>query len=106
MAGECCAPTKIAAQAGQVVAFGFIGFGILRFFDGAGIGGLWIAFIGWFLLQAARESYAQIGIMHALKGVRAADVAGLAYGGWPVYRTALRGTGIASDWAALLYGGR
>ena len=74
MAGVCCAPTKIAAQAGQVVAFGFIGFGILRFFDGAGIGGLWIAFIGWFLLQAARESYAQIGIMHALKGVRAADV--------------------------------
>jgi Zn-dependent protease/predicted transcriptional regulator len=72
--GDADRSTKIAAQAGQVVAFGFIGFGILRFFDGAGIGGLWIAFIGWFLLQAARESYAQAGILNALKGVRARDV--------------------------------
>ena len=45
-----------------------------RFFGGAGIGGLWIAFIGWFLLQAARESYVQVGLAHALKGVRVADV--------------------------------
>ena len=49
-------------------------FGIFRFFGGAGIGGLWIAFIGWFLLQAARESYVQVGLAHALKGVRVADV--------------------------------
>ena len=48
--------------------------GIFRFFGGAGIGGLWIAFIGWFLLQAARESYVQVGLAHALKGVRVADV--------------------------------
>ena len=36
------------------MAFAFIALGIVRFFGGAGIGGLWIAFIGWFLLQAAR----------------------------------------------------
>ncbi len=70
-----CGPLDaIAARAGQVVAFGFIAFGIFRFFGGAGIGGLWIAFIGWFLLQAARESYVQVGLAHALKGVRVADV--------------------------------
>ena len=33
-----------------------------------------MAFIGWFLLQAARESYVQVGLAHALKGVRVADV--------------------------------
>ncbi len=45
--------TRAAAFVGQVIAVLFIGFGILRFFQGAGLGGLWIAFIGWFLLQAA-----------------------------------------------------
>jgi Zn-dependent protease/predicted transcriptional regulator len=66
--------TRVAATAGQVVAFCFIAFGIFRFFGGAGIGGLWIAFIGWFLLQASRESYVKVGLAHALKGVRVADV--------------------------------
>jgi Zn-dependent protease/predicted transcriptional regulator len=66
--------TQVAATAGQVVAFCFIAFGIFRFFGGAGIGGLWIAFIGWFLLQAARESSVRVGLAHALKGVRVADV--------------------------------
>ena len=60
--------TRAAAKIGQVVAFGFIAIGIFRFFAGAGIGGLWIAFIGWFLLQAARESYVQVGLAHALEG--------------------------------------
>lgn len=72
--GDADRATRLAAKAGQVIAFGFIAFGIFRFFGGAGIGGLWIAFIGWFLLQAARESYAQVGLLNALKGVRVADV--------------------------------
>ena len=57
-----------------MVAFGFIAVGIVRYFGGAGIGGLWMAFIGWFLLQAARESYVQVGIAHALEGVRVGDL--------------------------------
>jgi Zn-dependent protease/predicted transcriptional regulator len=66
--------TKIAARVGQAVAFVFIAVGILRYFGGAGIGGLWIAFIGWFLLQASRESYVRVNLVHALEGVRVADV--------------------------------
>ena len=66
--------TQSAAAVGQVVAFGFIAVGIFRFFGGAGFGGLWIAFIGWFLLQAARESSVQVGLTHALRNVRVADV--------------------------------
>lgn len=72
--GNADRSTQTAARVGQVVAFGFIALGIFRFFSGAGIGGLWIAFIGWFLLQAARESYVQVGLAHALEGVRVADV--------------------------------
>ena len=66
--------TRLASRVGQVVALIFIGIGILRFFGGAGIGGLWIAFIGWFLLQAARESYLRISLQHAIDGVSVADV--------------------------------
>jgi Zn-dependent protease len=72
--GSADRSTQYAARVGQAVAFAFIAFGIIRFFGGAGIGGLWMAFIGWFLLQAARESYVSVGLAHALKDVRVADV--------------------------------
>jgi Zn-dependent protease/CBS domain-containing protein len=72
--GDAARATRIAAQVGQLVAMAFIATGVLRFFAGAGLGGLWIAFIGWFLLDAARASHAQVGIAQALRGVRVADV--------------------------------
>lgn len=64
----------VAARVGQAVGGVFITLGIVRFFGGAGFGGLWIAFIGWFLLQAASESYLQVGLEQALKGVTVAHV--------------------------------
>jgi Zn-dependent protease/predicted transcriptional regulator len=66
--------TRIAASVGQFVAYVFIVFGIIRFFGGAGIGGLWLTLIGWFLLEAARASYAQVEITESLRGVRVGDV--------------------------------
>ena len=72
--GDANRSTQLAAKTGQAVAFAFIAFGILEFFSGAGFGGLWMAFIGWFLLQAAHESYAQVGLAEALKEVRVEDV--------------------------------
>ncbi len=51
--------TRIAARVGEVVAVLFILDGIWKYFSGAGFGGLWMAFIGWFLLNAAESSYAQ-----------------------------------------------
>ena len=65
--------TRIAATNGQVVAFLFILYGIYRVFVGANLGGLWIAFIGWFLLDAARSTYIQVGIAAGLRGHRVAD---------------------------------
>jgi Zn-dependent protease/predicted transcriptional regulator len=66
--------TRAAAFVGQVIAVLFIAFGILRFFQGAGLGGLWIAFIGWFLLQAASASYMQVRTRTLLRGLRVKDV--------------------------------
>lgn len=66
--------TMLAARTGQGVALLFIAFGIFRFFGGAGIGGLWIAFIGWFLLQAAGASYATVALSARLKDVHVSDV--------------------------------
>jgi Zn-dependent protease len=66
--------TRIAARIGQLVAFLFILEGIWKFFSGAGFDGLWIAFIGWFLLDAAKASYAEVGATAALRGVRVSEV--------------------------------
>ena len=67
-------PTRAAARVGQVVAFLFILYGLYQFFLGASFGGLWIAFIGWFLLDAARSSYVQVAIMTDLRSHRVADI--------------------------------
>lgn len=72
--GDANRATRIASRVGQLIAFGFIMLGLVRFFGGAGFGGLWIAFIGWFLLNASRESYAQVAVTEALRGVRVGDV--------------------------------
>ncbi len=66
--------TRVAAQAGRVVAMLFIAAGLIRFTAGAGLGGLWIAFIGWFLLDAAGSSYAQLRMTEILSGVRVGDL--------------------------------
>jgi Zn-dependent protease/CBS domain-containing protein len=66
--------TRIAARVGQVVAFIFILYGLWSFFGGAGFNGLWIAFIGWFLMDAAQSSYAQVEITATFRGMRVSDV--------------------------------
>ncbi len=74
MTGDGIRATRIATRVGQVVAFGFIVLGVVRFFMGAGFNGLWMAFIGWFLLEAANASRAQVEISEKLRGVNAGDL--------------------------------
>lgn len=66
--------TRIAAAAGQIVAFGFIVVGVLSFFRGGGFGGLWLAFVGLFLAEAARTAALEVTAAESLRGVRVADV--------------------------------
>jgi predicted transcriptional regulator len=79
--GDPARSTRIAAMVGQFVAFLFIFWGIVRFFSGGNFGGLWITLIGWFLLEAARSSYAQVAVAESLRGVRVSDVM---TNDWPV----------------------
>ncbi len=66
--------TKVAGTSGKVVAYGMIVFGAWYAMRGQWTSGLWLAFIGWFLLNAAQESVAQVAIRETLSGLHAADV--------------------------------
>jgi Zn-dependent protease len=46
--------TRVAARAGQVVGALFIAIGLFALLVQGDFGGLWIAFIGWFLLEGAQ----------------------------------------------------
>lgn len=72
--GSAQRATRVASLTGQFVAFAFIIFGIFSFFGGAGFSGLWMAFIGWFLLNAAKAAYAQQELTERLRGVRVGDL--------------------------------
>ena len=72
--GDAKRATTIAARVGQVIAFAMIIYGVMQFFRGTGFNGLWITFIGWFLLSASRESQAQMVITEGLRDLRVADV--------------------------------
>ncbi len=66
--------TRAAARVGQIVAILFILFGLFWFFTAGNFSGLWIALIGWFLLEAARSSSAQADVMVSLQGHRVQDI--------------------------------
>ena len=72
--GSADRSTKIAAQIGQLIGVAFIAVGIISFFGRGGFNGLWFAFIGWFVFQAAGASLMQLQIGSVLRGLRVSDV--------------------------------
>ena len=66
--------TKWASRAGRVVAYGFILLGVGQALLGGLLNGLWLAFIGWFLNNAAESSYQQVRVRDMLAGVKARNV--------------------------------
>jgi len=72
--GDLASATRIAARGGQVVGFLFIFYGLMQFFRGAGVGGLWLVFIGWFLISAAGSSVGRLRARDMLRDLRAGDL--------------------------------
>jgi len=63
-----------AARAGRILAFILIALGLVEFVAGGLVGGVWLAFLGWFILAASREEESQVITQQAISGVRVADV--------------------------------
>jgi Zn-dependent protease len=55
--GSLARATQIASGAGQAVGWLLVAAGVAWLLAGDLAGGIWFAFIGWFLVQAARSSY-------------------------------------------------
>ncbi|MBI4287208.1 MAG: site-2 protease family protein [Chloroflexi bacterium] len=73
--GNYKSATRWASWVGQGVAYAFIVFGIgLAVITGDWFSGIWLAFIGWFLENAASTSYHQSMLREALRGLTVRDV--------------------------------
>jgi Zn-dependent protease len=66
--------TRIASLAGQAVGWLLVAGGVAFLLSGNLAGGIWFAFIGWFLVQGARASYEELQLRQMLRGVEARDV--------------------------------
>jgi Zn-dependent protease/CBS domain-containing protein len=72
--GNLNSATKIASNVGRVIGYLLILGGIFIVFRGDLISGLWLAFIGWFLENAAAGSYRQLAFQDMLKGHRVSEL--------------------------------
>src|SRR5215203_621064 len=66
--------TRGAARLGQGFSYLFIALGIVAFFSGNLIDGIWLALIGFILLQSARGAVIQTEFTSRIEGLRVADV--------------------------------
>jgi Zn-dependent protease len=66
--------TRLAALAGRAFALALIAGGIAWALNSELILGIWLAFIGWFLHQAAEGSYRRLEFSRLMTGIRVADV--------------------------------
>lgn len=62
-----------AAHAGRIVAIVLITLGLAEFVAGGLVSGVWLAFIGWFILAAAREEEVQATTRQLFSGMSVAD---------------------------------
>jgi len=66
--------TRQATQVGKICAAGFILYGLFAFFAGQSLDGIWLAFIGWFLLTAAEQSWRRTEAQAALGNYTVRDL--------------------------------
>lgn len=72
--GDRYAASVTSARAGRGFGWFLVGLGVLQFVAGAGLAGLWMILIGWFLTTIARAEEEHAEVNHALSGVRVRDI--------------------------------
>jgi Zn-dependent protease len=71
--GDRVRAASTAADAGEVLGFVLVGLGVLEFLT-VSFTGLWLVFLGWFLLSAARAEKNDVVMRSSLAGIRVGDV--------------------------------
>jgi len=66
--------TKIAASAGEFMGYGLVILGVFVLLNGGVLDGVWLAFIGWFLLGAAKNEAAGTQLESLLSRITARQV--------------------------------
>ncbi len=66
--------TRVAADSGRGFGYLFIALGLVMFIVDESLGGVWLAFIGWFLLQAATAEARYVATGQALAGLQVGDL--------------------------------
>ena len=72
--GDFAWATRIAADVGRGFGYLFIAAGVALFIFQGSFSGAWLAFIGWFLLQAASAEARYLVVQQALGGLRVRDL--------------------------------
>jgi CBS domain-containing protein len=72
--GDLAWATRVATDIGRGFGYLFIALGIAMFIFQGSFSGAWLAFIGWFLLQAATAEARYIATQGALDGLRVRDL--------------------------------
>jgi Zn-dependent protease len=74
MTGSLRQATRIASHIGQGIGYLLVLLGVLLLLDGDVVSGLWLAFIGWFLSEAAQAMRQEHALREALSGIPVSTV--------------------------------
>jgi Zn-dependent protease len=66
--------TRVATYIGRGFGYLLIAFGVLLVFGGNWFNGVWMVFIGWFLENAASQSYRELALTLSLKGHKVSEL--------------------------------
>jgi Zn-dependent protease len=72
--GDFAWATRVSSEIGQGFGYLLIGLGLLMFFFQGSFSGAWLAFIGWYLLHAAKAEARYVATEQALSGLRVRDL--------------------------------
>jgi Zn-dependent protease/predicted transcriptional regulator len=72
--GDFAWATRISSEIGQGFGYLLIGLGLVMFFFQGSFSGAWLAFVGWYLLHAAKAEARYVATEQALRGLRVRDL--------------------------------